>query len=121
MKEYGFEHLDIWKISTELVIDIYQTSNKFPESERYGLISQIRRAVISIPSNIAEGNSRLGSKDKKRFIQIAYSSCIEVLNHLLISQKLGMVEEAEIMKYRVQINELTNKLNAFYKNVPDNK
>lgn len=71
MKEYGFEKLEIWKLGVNLVVRVNQSILSFPENEQFGLTSQIRRAATSIPANIAEGNSRFGSKDKSRFIQIA--------------------------------------------------
>lgn len=119
MKEYGFEKLEIWNLSVNLVVNVYKTTSLFPENERFGLTSQIRRAATSIPANIAEGNSRLGSKDKNRFMQIAYGSCIEVLNHLLVSNKLGLIPDSDLNQYRLEINELTNKINAFHKNSRD--
>jgi four helix bundle protein len=115
MKEYGFEKLEIWNLGVNLVVRIYASTSAFPENERFGLTSQIRRAATSIPANIAEGNSRLGSKDKSRFIQIAYGSCIEVFNHILVAQKLGYISEQDLNQYRLDINELTNKINAFFK------
>lgn len=115
MKEYGFEKLEIWNLGVNLVVKVYHSTLSFPENERFGLTSQIRRAATSVPANIAEGNSRLGSKDKSRFIQIAYGSCIEVFNHILVAHKLGFISDTDLNQYRLEINELTNKINAFYK------
>ena len=83
--QYNFERLEIWELSISFSVEIYSATGKFPPTEKYGLISQIRRAANSISANIAEGNSRLGNKEKARFIQIAYGSAIEVLNHLILS------------------------------------
>ncbi|MCO6464296.1 MAG: four helix bundle protein [Saprospiraceae bacterium] len=117
MYEYNFEKLEIWKLAFKLTTQIYTTTKKFPPSERFGLISQLRRAASSIPANIAEGVSRFGKKDRARFIEIAYGSTIEVMNHLILSKELKMIDESELLFYREKINELSNKLNAFYNNI----
>ncbi len=77
----------------------------------------LRRAAASISSNIAEGVSRFAVKDKARFIEIAYGSAIEVMNHVILSRELGFIDESELEFYRDSINELSNKLNAFYRNI----
>ncbi|GAB4303655.1 MAG: hypothetical protein Kow0068_25860 [Marinilabiliales bacterium] len=81
---YSFEKLDVWQESKELVKSIYKLTTNFPENEKFGLISQLNRAAISIASNIAEGNSRITSKDKSHFMTIAYSSLMEVTSLLII-------------------------------------
>ncbi len=79
------------------------------------MVNQLRRASISICSNIAEGNSRLSSKDRAHFFHISYSSAMEVLNQLIISCDLEFIKEQELNEFRTVINEITNKLNALYK------
>jgi len=90
---------------------------KFPASEKFGLVSQLRRSSSSISSNIAEGVSRFSTKDKARFIEIAYGSTIEVLNHFILSKELEFIDQKELAIYREKINELSNKINAFYQNL----
>ena len=114
MYRYSFERLDVWKISIDLVEDIYNLTNNFPDSEKYGLISQLRRSAISISSNISEGSSRKSNKDKARFTQIAYSSLMEMLNQIIISHKLDYLDREQYMSVRTKIAELSNKLNAYY-------
>lgn len=118
MKEYtyNFEKLEIWKISMDLSVNIYKLTDKFPSSEKFGIINQLRRASSSISANIAEGMSR-GGKDKARFIQIAFGSTIEVLNFLILSEKVGYINTETLENFRSQILELTNKLNAFHKQI----
>lgn len=118
MKEYtyNFEKLDIWKISVELAVGIYQLTENFPNSEKFGIVNQLRRASSSISANIAEGMSR-GGKDKARFIQIAFGSSIEVLNFLILSEKVGFINQETLKEFRMRILELTNKLNAFHKQI----
>ena len=76
----------------ELVIDIYKITQKFPDTEKFGLINQIRRAAVSVPSNIAEGCARNSDKDNLRFVDIACGSLAEIETQLLISVQLGYYE-----------------------------
>ena len=80
----------------KLVEDIYQLSSKFPKDEKYGLIGQIRRCAISIPSNIAEGAGRNSEKEFRNFLGIASGSSNELFSQLILSQKLGFVSEKEL-------------------------
>ena len=108
MHEYNFEKLEIWKLAIQLAVNVYKTTKKFPEEEKFGLVSQLRRSASSISTNIAEGVARFSSKDKARFIEIAYGSTIK---------ELQFIDESELVFYRESINELSNKINAFYKNL----
>ena len=83
--------LKIWKESMDLVIEVYELTKSFPEDERFGLISQIRRSALSIPSNIAEGAGRGGAKDFRRFLSIAKGSSSELETQLEISFRLGLI------------------------------
>ncbi len=83
--------LEAWKKSIELVTEIYKLTQNFPEEERFGLSSQIRRAAISIPSNIAEGCARSTDKDTLRFLDIALGSCAELETQLIIAESLGFI------------------------------
>ena len=87
MKIYSFEKLECWQHARRLAVWTYHSTKKFPE-EKFGLISQMRRAAISVASNIAEGTSRKSSKDQSHFSTVAYSSTIELLNDLIISNDL---------------------------------
>jgi four helix bundle protein len=85
--------LDVWRKSMILVTDIYKISNDFPTSELYGLTSQIRRAAVSIPSNIAEGAARKGDKEIIQFISIALGSLAEIETQYLIAVRLKYIDE----------------------------
>lgn len=117
MKTYGFEKLEVWQLSRIFAKDIYLITKNFPDDEKFGLISQLRRAAISISSNIAEGNSRLSNKDKAHFFQISFSSLMEVLNQLIISNDLEFINNNEINLLRLKIDEIANKLNALHKSI----
>ena len=85
----NFKELKIWQKGFDITINSFMITRGFPAEQKFVLTSQITRAAISIPSNIAEGNSRTSDKDKNRFIEIALGSCFEMETQLLISQKLG--------------------------------
>ena len=81
--------LQVWQRSIKFVTEIYQLTEKFPQSELYGLINQMRRAAVSIASNIAEGAGRSGKKEFKRFLSIAQGSIAELETQLIIAENLG--------------------------------
>jgi len=110
MKTYSFEKLEVWKLSKELVIKIYNAVSKFPHSERYGIIDQLKRAVVSIPTNISEGSGRNTGKDKAHFTQMAFGSLMECLNLLIISLELGFISEKELGSFRADIEIISKKL-----------
>jgi len=85
------------------------------QSEKYGISNQIKRAANSVSANIAEGSGRLSTKDKANFFQIAFSSFTEVLNFLIIAEKLGFISNEEFIQQRLKILELSNKINAYHK------
>ncbi len=109
---FSFEKLNVWIDSKELVKIIYTVTRKFPSEERFGLTSQLRRASISVASNLAEGTSRKTNKDKAHFSTISYSSLMEVLNQIIIAKELDFLETKEYMNIRTQIEKVANKLNA---------
>lgn len=112
MRKYSFESLDAWKDARILVKWIYSLTNNFPSEEKYGLISQVRRASVSVVSNLAEGSSRKSPKDQAHFSQIAYSSLLEVLNQLIISVDLNFMSENQLTQGRTIIESLTLKVGA---------
>ena len=86
------KELDVWKKGMDLVEEIYFASNSFPDSERFGLTSHIRRAAISVPSNIAEGAGRKSDKELLQFISIALGSLAEIETQYFIAIRLGYIE-----------------------------
>lgn len=112
MRQYPFEKLDVWRRAQELVKLIYMTTGDFPTVEKFGLAQQMRRAAVSVASNIAEGSARKSLKDQSRFTVIAYGSLMEVLNQLIIAKDLGYLEEADYVNNRNLIEEISNKLNS---------
>lgn len=113
MYKYSFEKLEVWQLSRELVKEIYRVTSSFPTEEQFGLTRQLRRASISISSNLAEGSSRKSWKDQAHFTQMSYGSLMEVLNQLIISIDLEFIGSAELNKIRPKIETIGNKLNSF--------
>ena len=104
----------------ELVIQVYKLSERLPKEEKYGLKSQITRAAISIPSNIAEGSSRSSDKDFKRFLEVALGSAFELETQLLIIQKLNMVNNEQIDIILSALHEEQKMLNTFIQKLKSN-
>lgn len=107
MKTYSFEKLECWQNARQLAVWTYLLPKAFPEQEKFGLVSQMRRAAISVASNIAEGASRMTSKDQAHFSTIAYSSTIELLNHLIISIDLSLLSQEQYEQGREIIEKQT--------------
>ena len=108
----SYRDLEVWKKGRTLVKEVYQLTQCFPKEELYGLTSQLRRAVVSVPSNIADGHSRSGTKDFIQFISIAIGSLAETETQILLSQDLGYAKESEIIKTIDHIQELQRMLHA---------
>lgn len=100
------KNLTVYKKSIELVSEIYFRTKDYPVAEKYGLVSQLRRAAISIPSNIAEGASRKSLKERKRFYEIARSSLVELDTQVEISLNLKYLRKNEIEKVEKLANEI---------------
>ncbi len=88
----SFRNLDVWKKGIKIVKDVYRTSSALPKQETYGLTSQMQRAAVSIPSNIAEGFNRFQNKEYKRFLYIALGSCAELETHIEIASELEYID-----------------------------
>lgn len=108
------EDLHVWQKSMTLVKDVCRVTEAFPQKERYRLSDQLCRAVISIPSNIAEGSARRSTKEYIRFINIAYGSLMECRTQLSIADRLGYVSQQEWEKISGQCKEIARMLNALY-------
>jgi four helix bundle protein len=109
---FSFEKLNVWIDSKELIKLIYIVPKKFPDEEKFGLTNQLRRASISVASNLAEGTSRKTYKDKAHFTTMSYSSLMEVLNQTIIAKDLNYISNDDYTILRTQIEKISNKLNA---------
>jgi four helix bundle protein len=113
--QYSFEKLEVWKNTRNFISVIYKLTSNFPADEKFGFVSQIRRAAISISSNIAEGVSRTSLKDQIRFVEIAYGSALEIYCQLLSSLDLNFITQQQFDSTNLLLKEITNKLNALKK------
>lgn len=112
---HQFKELLIWKKSRIFCSKIYSITSTFPNDEKFGIINQLRRAAVSIPSNIAEGSSRNSNKDFARFLEIAIGSAYEVETQLLISSDLGFLNEentTELINMLEEITKMTSRFRA---------
>jgi len=102
--------LDVWKKSMDLVMDVYRDTQTFPKEEVYGLTSQIRRAVVSIPCNVAEGASRNSKKEFGQYLYIALGSASELETQILIADRLGYLQESG--RLLIKTEAIKNMLNG---------
>jgi len=112
-KIQSFTDLEVWREAHNLVLMVYKTTKNFPKEELFGLVSQMRRAVVSITSNITEGFARQGFKEKLQFYYIALSSLTESQNQLLIAKDLNYLEQIEFNKIAEQSISVHKLLNGF--------
>jgi four helix bundle protein len=113
MKVKNYQELIVWQKAMDLVEDVYKSSKDFPREEIYALTSQIRRAAVSIPSNIAEGQGRRTTLDFLRHLSIAYGSLREVETQILIARRLGYVAQTrvdDVMDLAGEVGRLLNGL-----------
>jgi four helix bundle protein len=96
------KHLDVWNAGVDFVVQVYEATRDFPREELYGLTNQIRRAVVSVPSNIAEGAGRNSSKEFTQFLHIALGSLAEVETQLVIAERLGYLQSGNDLFQRVE-------------------
>ena len=117
MKITDYKDLDIWKKGIDIVDMIYDLTEKFPSNEQYGLSSQMKRAAVSIPSNIAEGFSRQHRKEFLQFLSIAIGSSAEVETQLIIAQRRKFAAEKIINPILVEINHEIRMIKSLCKSI----
>ena len=110
---HQFKELAIWKKSRVFCSEIYLVTSTFPNDEKFGITNQLRRAAVSIPSNIAEGSSRNSNKDFSRFLEIAIGSCYEIETQLLIASDLNFIEQNKLQLLTNQLEEITKMISKF--------
>lgn len=108
-----YTDLDVWKESRKLVSQVYLLSKNFPKEELYGLTNQLRRSVVSVPSNIAEGCGRQSSKETIHFLFIARGSLYEVETQLFLSKDLEYIDKKQLKNVLEQVNSCMKLLNGF--------
>ena len=112
MEVFQFESLTAWIKAKELTLSVYRLVAKFPQHEQFALSSQIRRAAISIPSNIAEGSGRISMKEKAHFVEIAFGSLTETYCQLLLAVDLGYIATAELEAIKSQFSDTSRLMSG---------
>ena len=113
----NYKELKVWQKSYQLCLEIYRITKDFPKVEQYGLSSQIRRAVISVPSNIAEGYGRKTTPDYLRSLYIAYGSCCELETQILLSGDLDYINDDDLKEILEKIGEVERMLKALIRSL----
>ena len=113
----SYRELRVWQLAMAIVIEVYRVTRSFPSEEKFGLIAQLRRAAVAISSNIAEGRSRLGPAEFRRFVSIARGSVAEVETQRAVAVALGYVAADEIATLSAQLDELSKMLFSLYRSL----
>jgi four helix bundle protein len=111
----SYRDLEVWQKGMDLVVQVYQESKAFPNEEIFSLTSQLRRAAVSIPANIAEGHGRTHIKEYLNFLSTAYGSLMELETHILISERLCYLSSEKVQSLLQQAAELGRMLNGLMK------
>ena len=112
MTVQNYKELIVWQKAMDLVVEVYRLTKAFPKEELYGLTSQVRRAVVSIPSNIAEGQGRKGTKEFLNFLSIARGSLMEVETQILLAERLSYLAPTESTKALSLMEEVSRMLSG---------
>lgn len=115
--ESNYKNLKVWKRSINFVTGIYKITEKFPSDEKFWLVSQMRRASISIPSNIAEWSWRNGINEFKQFLHISKASCMEVDTQLMIAKNLSFITDEIYTKFNEELNEIIKMIQWLLKSI----
>ena len=119
MNDFYYKKLDAYKIAKEFTIYVYSVIKKFPSYEQYALCDQLRRATVSVPSNIAEGMGRMSIKERIHFLEISYASMTEALCQLDISESLGYITQEELQKAEEISDRLGRVMSGLRKSLND--
>ena len=109
---YAFENMKAWQEARKLVVEVYHLLDDFPKFENYALCDQIRRAIVSVPSNLAEGSGRMSIKEQLHFYEISYGSLMEAYNQLIIAADLKYIGENNLKELEPQIDVVARMLNG---------
>ena len=115
----SYRDLDAWQLGMEIVVEIYRLTKSFPPEEKFGLTAQLRRAAIAIPSNIAEGHSRLGAGEFRRFVSIARGSVGEIDTQIAVAVALNFIGADEVASLSAQLDRLSKMLFGLYRRLSE--
>jgi len=119
MNDFYYRKLNAYKLAKELVIFVYQLLKEFPQDEKFALCDQLRRAAISVPSNIAEGMGRFSMKKRIHFIEIGYGSLMEVMCQLEISQSLNYISQEDFEEGERHVTETARTMSGLRNSLMD--
>ena len=109
--------LEVWRKACDLVVMVYELTSHLPSEERFGLASQLRRAAVSVPSNIAEGSSRASRRDFARFLNLAASSCSEIETQLHLVRRIALLPDARVTPLEASVAEVRRMLSGLIRTV----
>lgn len=121
MANSDYRQLKVWQQAIQVVKHLYQVTSTFPESERYGLCSQMQRSAVSIPSNIAEGHYRNSTKEELQFLGIARGSVAELQTQIIISHEIGFIEETKMIEMTNELTGIDRMIVAYMKKISQDK
>ena len=117
---YSFQNVIAWQKAHAFVLQVYRVTRSFPEDEKFALISQFRRAAVSIEANIAEGYKKLSKTDKLRFMNISQGSQEECRDYIILSRDLGYISQEEFQLLHILLEESSKMLNLYCKGIINN-
>ncbi|MEX0722118.1 MAG: four helix bundle protein [Balneolaceae bacterium] len=112
---HNYKQLDVWDMAIDLATSLYSITKNHPKEEKYGLVSQMRRAAVSISSNIAEGAGRNSDKEFRQFLNIAFGSCSELETQLIISKRLAYLSPSDFEKLSSHLTEIQKMIYTLIK------
>lgn len=118
---HNFKKLNIWKRSMKLSVEVHKLTDAFPQAEKYSLISQLRRAAVSVHSNIAEGSGRKTNKDFSRFLYYSTGSLCELESQLIYANEVEYLELRILENFQKEIQEIQNMIYVFESKLPKDK
>ncbi len=116
-KSRSFQDLEVWKLSIDLARKLYNLTSKFPASEKFGLTNQMRRAAVSIPSNIAEGQGRNSTKEFKQFLAISLGSLAELETQLIIARKIEYLTQEDLNPFLATLDRTRKMIKGLAKGI----
>ena len=116
---HNFRQLDVWNRALAVTEDVYSITRRFPKSERFGLVTQMRRSAVSIVSNIAEGSSRTTKRDVRRFLSISRGSASELEAQLIVAERVGLVDRGTAQRMIGEVDGVRAMLVGLARNLAD--
>lgn len=114
MNIHNFKELKVWKKAMDVTVQAYILTASIPKDENYGLISQIQRAAVSVPSNLAEGCGRVSKKELQHFVSISMGSSYELETQMILAHRFGYISEQSLREFEMELTPVQKMLYGFY-------